>query len=115
MVVATVRMVPTPSRHAEVLEILQCLEGPTRAQPGCTAYDIYQADGPDPAIVLVERWDSEAALETHLRSNAYRSILAAVEVSGSPPEIRFDHVSGSEGIELIERARAVPPTVNPGR
>jgi quinol monooxygenase YgiN len=115
MVLATVSIVPTPSRRAEVLEILQCLQGPTRAQPGCTGYDIYQAEGPDPAVVLVERWESEAALESHLRSNACRSILSAVEMSGSPPEIRFDHVVGTEGIELIERARAVPSSVVPDR
>ena len=74
-----------------------------RAQPGCVACDIYEEQGPEPAVVLVERWETEEALEAHLRSEAYRRILGAVELSGGPPEIRFEHVSAREGMELIER------------
>jgi hypothetical protein len=55
--------------------------------------------------VLFERWETEEALESHLRSETYRRILGAVELSGSPPDIRFEHVSGIEGMELIERLR----------
>ena len=108
MIVATVRIVPLPDRRAEVLEILQCLQGRTRTLPGCAGYDVYQEEGLDPAVVLVERWDSEAALESHLRSDDYRSILSAIELSASPPGILFDHVSGTQGFELIEGARKVP-------
>jgi hypothetical protein len=55
--------------------------------------------------VLFERWETEEALEAHLRSETYRRILGAVELSGSQPDIRFEHVSGIEGMELIERLR----------
>jgi hypothetical protein len=55
--------------------------------------------------VLVERWESDAALEAHLRSEAYRRVLAAIELSGGPPEVCFDYVSTTEGINRIERAR----------
>ena len=75
------------------------------AQPGCATCRIYEEHGPEPAVVLVETWESDAALEAHLRSDAYRRILAAIELSGGPPEVRFDYVSATEGIELIERAR----------
>ena len=95
-----------------MLEILQSLQGPTRAQRGCTDYVVYQEEGADSAVVLVERWESDAALQSHLRSDAYRSVLSAVELSGRPPEIRFEHVTGTEGIELIERARAVDDHVS---
>ena len=75
------------------------------AQPGCVACHIYEEQAPDQAVVLVERWDSQAALETHLRSEAYRRVLGAIELSGAPPEICFDYVSATEGMELIERSR----------
>ena len=75
------------------------------AQPGCTACHIYEEQGAEQAVVLVEMWESQAALEASLRSETYRRILGAVELSGSPPEIRFDHVSATEGMELIERSR----------
>jgi quinol monooxygenase YgiN len=105
MIIGTVRILPPPDRHAAVLEVLQSVQGPVRAQPGCAACDIFDEQGPEPAIVLLERWESDEALESHLRSDLYRRVLAAVELSGSQPDIRFEHVSSTEGIELIERLR----------
>ena len=105
MIIGTVRILPPRDRRADVLEVLRSVQGLVRAQPGCAACDIYNEQGPEPAIVLVERWESEVTLEAHLRSEMYWRILGAVELSGSPPDIRFERVSASEGIELIERSR----------
>ena len=82
VIVGTLRIQPAPHRHAEVLEIFQAIQGPVLAQPGCVACHIYEEPGPAGAIVLVERWESQAALEAHLRSEDYRRILGAIELSG---------------------------------
>jgi quinol monooxygenase YgiN len=103
MIVGTLRIVPSPNRRADVLEVLQSVQGPMLAQPGCSGCCIYEEQGPERAVVLVERWDSEAALETHIRSEAFRRILGALELAESPPEVRFDSVSATEGMERIER------------
>jgi quinol monooxygenase YgiN len=105
MVVAMLRIPLHPSRHAEVLEVLRSVQGPVLSQPGCKAYHIYQETGYDPAVVLVERWASKAALESHIRSKSYRRVLCAIELAGGPPEVSFDVVSATEGMELIERLR----------
>jgi len=105
MIIGTVRILPPPARHADVLEVLRSVQGPVRAQPGCVACDIYEEQGPEPAVVFVERWGTDAALAAHLRSDMYRRILGAIELSSDKPEIRFEHVSSSEGMELIERLR----------
>jgi quinol monooxygenase YgiN len=107
-IVGTLRILPLADQRATVLEILRSVQGPVRAQPGCIACDIYDEQGPEPAIVFIERWDSEVALDEHLRSETYRRILEAIERSGSRPLIRFERVSATEGIEAIERQR------NPG-
>jgi quinol monooxygenase YgiN len=106
MIVSTVRILPPPARRLEVLEILRSIHGPVATSPGCAACHIYEEEGPDCAIVLVERWESQPALEAHLRSENYRRILSALELSSSPPQVRFDHVSSSGGLELIERGQA---------
>ena len=106
MIVGTLRVIPAPDRRAEILEVFRAVQGPVRAQPGCLACHIYEEQGSEPAIVLVERWETQPALEAHLRSEAYRRVLGAVELSGSPPEVSFDYVSATDGIELIERSRA---------
>jgi len=105
MIVGTLRILPAPDRRAEVLEVFRAIQGPVLAQPGCTACHIYEEQGPEPAVVLVERWESQAALEAHIRSETYRRILGAIELSGGPPEVSFDYVSATDGMELIERSR----------
>ena len=114
MIVGTLRILPAPDRRAEILEVLRAIQGPVRAQPGCTACHIYEEQGPEPSVVLVERWESQAALEAHLRSETCRRILGAIELSGGPPDVCFDFVSSSEGMELIERSRT-PGETTAGR
>ena len=106
MVIGVLRFLPPASRRPDVLEILQSIQGPVLTQPGCVDCRIYEEQGDDPAIVLLERWDSKQALEAHIRSEEYRSILCALELSGSPPEVTFEHVSETEGMGLIERVRS---------
>jgi quinol monooxygenase YgiN len=115
MIVGTVRIPPCPNRQLEALEVLRSIQGQVLAEHGCVAFDIYEEQGPERAVVLVERWETQEALEVHLRSDAYRRILEAIELSGAPPGVRYDHVSASEGIELVERTRASSPTPKPDR
>jgi quinol monooxygenase YgiN len=103
MVIGTLSILPSPDRRVHVLEILRSIQGPVTTQRGCTGCHIYEEDGPEPAIVLVERWDTEEALETHLRSEHFRHLLGALELSASAPGVSFDHVSSTEGMELVER------------
>jgi quinol monooxygenase YgiN len=105
MIIGTLRILLSPDRRAEVIQILQSIQGPVSALPDCAGCHIYEEQDPEPAVVLVERWESEAALEEHIRSEAYRRILGAIELSGRPPEVCFDFVSASKGMELIERLR----------
>jgi quinol monooxygenase YgiN len=103
MIVGTLRFLPSPDRHEQVLEILRSIQGPVLAQPGCVACHVYEEHGLD-AIALVERWESAAALKAHISSTAYKHILSAIELSCAPPEVCFDFVSASEGMEFIERS-----------
>ena len=105
MTIGTVRILPASHRHDAVLEVLQSVQGRIRAQPGCVACDVFDEQGPERAVVLIERWETDEALETHLRSDLYRRVLGAIELSGDRPDIRFERVASSEGIELIERLR----------
>jgi quinol monooxygenase YgiN len=113
MIVGTLRVVPAPARRAEVLELFRAVQGPVLSRPGCVDCHVYEEQGPEQAVVLVERWDSREALEAHLRSDGYRRILGAIELSVAPPDVRFETVAVTEGMDLIERSRlpggAPPP------
>jgi quinol monooxygenase YgiN len=56
-------------------------------------------------ILLSETWENEANLASYLRSDEYRNILLVLEMAVKEPEIRFDTVSGSTGIETVQKAR----------
>jgi len=104
MIIGTLRLLPPPQQRLQVLEVLQSIQGLVRAQPGCAGCSILEEQGPEQAIVLVERWESDEELTAHIRSEAYRRILGACELSGAPPEFSFDVVSTTQGIERVEQS-----------
>jgi quinol monooxygenase YgiN len=87
------------------LAILRSVQGAVRAQPGCIACQVCEEQGTEPAAVLLERWESEEALRGHLRSTVYEDIERALALADHPPDVRFERVMSSEGMELIERER----------
>jgi quinol monooxygenase YgiN len=107
MVVGVIRIPVSLKRRAAVLEVLRSVQGPVLAQPGCQAFQISEEETPERAIIVIDRWESDNALEAYIRSEAYRRILGALELSGGPPEMSYHHVSTSDGMELVERLRSV--------
>jgi quinol monooxygenase YgiN len=88
-----------------VLEILSSVAERSRFEPGCIAFRVYQDVEVEPVIMLEQLWETGEDLNRHLRSDEFRKVLLVVEMSLEPPEIRFDEISGSTGVETIERAR----------
>ncbi len=56
--------------------------------------------------MYMERWDSELELHRHIQSDLYARILAAAELSCTPPEFNFHYVNTSRGMDLIEALRS---------
>jgi quinol monooxygenase YgiN len=48
----------------------------SQREPGCTRWEAYQADADPRRILLVEQWESEAALDGHRRGEAYTQIYS---------------------------------------
>jgi quinol monooxygenase YgiN len=105
MVISTLRFVPSAKQRSEALEILRSVLGPTETQPGCVSCHIYEEDGSGRATMFCEYWETEAALHAHIRSELYLRVLAASELSSQPPEFCFHHISGTQGMELIQQLR----------
>jgi quinol monooxygenase YgiN len=60
-------------------------------------------------VVFEEKWRSDEDLQRHLRSEGYKTLLLVMELATTPPEIRFDTITGSSGVETIEEARIKIP------
>ena len=52
-------------------------------------------------------WKSEENLKSHIRSSEYLNLLLVLEMSVKQPEVRFDTISGSTGIETKELIRTI--------
>jgi quinol monooxygenase YgiN len=112
MILATVSMTIPPEKSDEVLKILRSIAEQCRDEPGCLSCHIYRDLQGKNVIMLEEVWESEEDLNLHLRSDEYRSLLLVMEMALRKPEIKFDTISSSTGIETIEKARGttVVPT-----
>ena len=106
MILATVRMTIPPQKSDEVLKILRSVAEQCRDAPGCLSCYIYGDLQEKNAFVLEETWRAEEDLNVHLRSGEYLNLLLVLEMSTKKPEIRFDTIASSMGIEAIEKARS---------
>ena len=105
MIRSIVRMTLPTARVSEVTGILGPMAERTRTERGCLGCHLYWDALEEAVLTFEETWASEADLARHLRSPEYRQLLLVMELARVPPEVRFDRVSHSTGIETIEEAR----------
>ncbi len=106
MIQATIRMKIPPRKRDEILGILRPMVERCRDLPSCAGCHLY-GDLQDKNVILLEQvWSTEEGLDRHLGSEEFRILLLIMELALRRPEIRFDTISSSSGIETIERARA---------
>lgn len=105
MIRSTIRILISPQKQKEVLEILGSMTEQIQFEPGCISCRLYRSVEDRPAILLEEVWTSDENMQRHLRSDIYHRILLVVEMAAEPPEIRFDTIAHSSGVETIEKAR----------
>ncbi len=79
--------------------------GAVALESSCHHVRIYREANESEAIMIEEVWTDEKGLNHHLKSDAYRRILLVIEMATAAPEIRFDKIIQSSGIETIEKAR----------
>lgn len=71
-----VKVVARPDAVADVRSIVRVLAEKSRGETGCAAYDVLQ-DFSQPAVfLLVEQWDSIAALEAHNNTPHFHEAVA---------------------------------------
>jgi quinol monooxygenase YgiN len=105
MILATLRMAIPLQKRGEALKILKSIVARNQAQPDCVFCRICEDALEDNVLQFEEMWRSEQELEHHLRSDQYNKVLLVLEMALKQPEIRFDTISSSTGIEAIEKAR----------
>jgi len=102
MIVSIIKIFMAPDNKNEILEILHSVKVRTEGRSGCLGCNIYQDLQDEQVIVYKEVWENKEHLDNHIRSDIYRNILAAVDMSNERPKIAFYTISNIKGIDLIE-------------
>ncbi len=105
MISALLRIPVSAENKDEIFRLLRSLVEPTRVETGCLSCRLYQELNDPPVLTWVEEWATREDLEAHLRSPKYKMILAALDMADARPEVRFDTVIETMGMQLIEEAR----------
>ena len=102
---STIRMLIPLNKQSEALEILGNVSAQIQFEPSCVSSRLYRGVDEVRAIMIEELWESYQDIVAHLQSDAYRRVLLVIEMAEEPPDIRFDTIANSTGVELIENAR----------
>ena len=105
MVHSTIRLLIPLEKQNEALEILGSITEQIQFEPGCISCRLYRGVDDEGFIMIEELWMNEEDVRRHLRSDKYRKVLLVVEMAAEPPEIRFDTIAHSSGVETIEKVR----------
>ena len=96
-----------PAGHMkEAMAVLRPLVESTKTVPGCVDCALHRDVLEDSVLLFYDRWSDEASFQRHLRSEEYRDLFLVMEMAKEAPEVRFDEISHTSGLEAIERARA---------
>ena len=102
MILATLKMIVQPERRSDLLETMRGMLEPARVERGCLSYRLYEDVEDRNAFVLVEEWETQQDLESHIRTDNQRRLLALMDLLSEQPELRFNTVSHTAGMDLIE-------------
>lgn len=105
MVTSLLKITVAHQKKKAAIQTVRSLLGWTGAQPGCISIAFYQDTDSPGSLMLLEEWQDWRSIENHIRSDSYRSILELMELSSTPPEIKFCSVSDIQGMEVLERLR----------
>ncbi len=105
MIHANIRLTIPPQKYGEALKILKSMAVQCRNYLGCISCHIYRDLQEKDVLMLEEVWRTQEDMELRIRSEEYFHLLLVLEMALKQPEIRFDTISSSTGIETIEKAR----------
>ena len=73
-----------------VAAALLSLAGPSREEPGCMLYDVCRSKSDANELLVLEEWESQAALDEHMATPHFQAFVAAIgEALAGEPELAF--------------------------
>jgi quinol monooxygenase YgiN len=86
-------------KRMELSQTMASLSGSIRMEKGCRRCDFCQSVEDENRLFLLEEWDTEENLTTHLKSKHFRVLRGAMNLLEEPYEKMFHTVFRPAGME----------------
>jgi len=101
-ILVTLKMIVQPERRSDLLETMRGMLEPARVERGCLSYCLYEDVEDRNTFILVEEWATQKDIERHISKDNNRRLLALMDLLSEQPELQFNTVSHTAGMDLIE-------------
>ena len=92
MILVTIRMKVVAEKRLELSQAIASLSGSIGMEKGCQRCDFCQSIGDENRLFLLEEWDTEENLMTHLKSERFKVLRGAMNLLKEPYEWMFHTV-----------------------
>jgi quinol monooxygenase YgiN len=89
------RLTAKPEKVEELKSILMGLVAPTRKEPGCISYEVFQNNADPCDFSFVEEWQDEAAINAHWTTPHVQDALArgVPMLAAAPDDRRYSRIA----------------------
>ena len=101
-ILVTLKMIVQPERRSDLLETMRGMLEPARVERGCLSYCLYEDVEDRNTFILVEEWATQKDIERHISKDNNRRLLALMDLLSEQPELQYNTVSHTAGMDLIE-------------
>jgi quinol monooxygenase YgiN len=101
MILIITRMKVISEKRRELSQAIASLSSSTKMEKGCKRCDFCQSIDDENRLFLLEEWDTQENLMTHMKSEHFRVIRGAMNLLTEPYERVFHtvfHPAGMDGI-----------------
>ena len=78
---------------------------PTRLEPGCLGGLVWEESEDDTTLCYAEEWATEADIRRRIQSDRFTSLLAVMEAATEPPQVQFQFVTKTRGLDYVAEIR----------
>ncbi len=101
MILVIIRMKVLSEKRLELSQTIALLVGSIRTEKGCQRCDFCQSTEDEDKLWLLEEWDTQENLKSHLKSERFRVLRGAMNLLKEPYEMMFHPVLYTAGMEGI--------------
>jgi quinol monooxygenase YgiN len=89
MILVIIKMNVRSEKRIELTQTIASLIGSIRKDKGCKRCDFYQSMENENDLLLLEEWDTQDNLQSHVKSGRFRVLRGTTSLLMKPYEMRF--------------------------